>query len=139
MKDSPDEGLVVAQAAVALPSLELGPIQQETTAAAVAEDSGGDTGHPNHESVPSPRPFDCICDRGNLAKKHPGNIRFRTMVAEYLLTYQNARNKLAKGKIQQEIIEAFKDTGRFLREDKHTGRWYLMTNEDLRMKVGQVR
>eukprot|EP00523_Entomoneis_sp_CCMP467_P022234 CAMPEP_0168844660 /NCGR_PEP_ID=MMETSP0727-20121128/8854_1 /TAXON_ID=265536 /ORGANISM="Amphiprora sp., Strain CCMP467" /LENGTH=239 /DNA_ID=CAMNT_0008898315 /DNA_START=12 /DNA_END=730 /DNA_ORIENTATION=+ len=89
----------------------------------------------------SPRASDFICDRGIAARDHVGNLRLRTLVTQYLQQYRGAgSSKQKKRKIQREIIRVFKEQNRgarFVTKDKKSGRWFMVDDEDARIKVGQ--
>lgn len=85
---------------------------------------------PPKQSVASPTEWDCICDRGKFAMNHSGNKRLRRLVTKNLERYRNSTTKTEKSEIQIEIVSVFRHTGRFLEEDKHTGRWYHVDDEN---------
>jgi len=60
--------------------------------------------NPAAEAIKTPMPMDVICGRGKSVS-HPGNQRFRELVAERKDEYQRARRRDDKTKITFEIVE----------------------------------
>lgn len=66
--------------------------------------SSGAAATPRGEIVHEPRPMDVICGRGSRIT-HPGNQRFRKLVAENKSTYQRATRREDKTKITLDIVQ----------------------------------
>mmetsp|Transcript_9147 Transcript_9147/g.14201 ORF Transcript_9147/g.14201 Transcript_9147/m.14201 type:complete len:270 (-) Transcript_9147:249-1058(-) len=84
-----------------------------------------------------PTDFDVICGKGLRVKRHPGNIRFRTTIRKYMPEFQNARSKLEKGVIYSNIMDYMQKDGGFVKQDKATQRWYEVSENVAREKIGQ--
>lgn len=72
-----------------------------------------------------PGPHDVICARGKQALNHPGNLRFREMIAQSLDEYSEASTKLEKSNIVSTIVDAVREAsphGGFVKEVD--GTWY---------------
>ena len=66
-----------------------------------------------------------ICARGKEAYNHPGNLRFRELVADNLHTYKSSTSKMAKSQIVRDIIESVRlasPRGGFVK--KVDGKWW---------------
>lgn len=85
----------------------------------------------------NPSDADVMCGRGAQCFQHPGNISFRQIVMNHLPLYQEAQTKLQKSMIVIKIINAM---GRvlFVRYDNHFSRWFSLTDEAVRQKIGQT-
>ena len=58
---------------------------------------------------------DVLCGRGGATNNHPGNKRFRAIVADHMDEYLQARKK-EKAVIARRIVDMIKnDGGRFLK------------------------
>jgi hypothetical protein len=55
-----------------------------------------------------PGPFDVICGRGALVKKHPGNVLFKQKIQECLPAYAKATSKHQKSIIVSSVVEFFR-------------------------------
>lgn len=66
--------------------------------------SASSSAAPRGEVVAEPLPMDVICGRGSRIT-HPGNQRFRKLVAEQKDTYQRAKRREDKTKITLDIVQ----------------------------------
>jgi len=85
----------------------------------------------------NPTVEDVICGRSSLARNHPGNLYFRSLISEYKLKYaKSMRNE--KLSITTATIQAIHERGgRFL--TALTGdRWSVLSNPKVFEKVGQA-
>ena len=85
-----------------------------------------------------PNAFDVICARGNKAKKHAGNVRFRRIIKERFRSYDNAPTKVDKSVIVLGILREIQDKspdGGFIK--KVDGQWYSVGDNSAREKIGQ--
>lgn len=76
--------------------------------------------------VDEPHAHDVLSGRGGLINKHPGNVAFRRVVEANKQTYHSCK-KEHKLLLSQSIVEAVQNqnpSGRFLAQEKGTGRWY---------------
>jgi len=93
----------------------------------------------NKICIVNPYKNDVLSGRGNGSNRHPGNMRFRRLVAlehdGYILS-----SNIAKKRIALQIIEDVRKTtppGRFLEYDKNTGAWVCICNDRILQKVCQ--
>jgi hypothetical protein len=88
----------------------------------------------NDEWINQPGPLDVLQGRGLEAQVHPGNLRFRNIIAER----QKVHNKSLiheKTAISKEIVLVIKESGgRFLRQDEGHG-WKVVDDNVARAKV----
>lgn len=89
----------------------------------------------------NPRPpHDChvILARGRSAFSHPGNKRFRRLMADWLDAYSNATTKKLKSRIVSEIIDQVRLYGAdFLKQNPKSGKFHVVSDRVAREKVGQ--
>lgn len=86
-----------------------------------------------------PGPYDVICSRGSLPKKHPGNIWFVSLVEHNCERYIRAEGKMAKSIIVSEILDIVRKNspgGGFVKTDDD-GRWCETGDHLAREKIGQ--
>ena len=97
-------------------------------AAAVAVDSNGDL-----------TTRDVICAGGRTAWQHPGNQTLQRLINATLNEYSAAETKLKKGSLVSLVIRGIHlNGGRFLRRDKPTLPWEIVTSRVVREKIGQL-
>ena len=85
-----------------------------------------------------PRTNDVICAKGNDAKEHIGNIKFRHMINELSESYGKATSRHQKTAIVNQIMDSIHNNdGAFIRYDGHDGCWYEVSEPLAREKVGQ--
>lgn len=63
--------------------------------------------------ISTPASHDIICGRGKMTSSHPGNRRFRELVLERKQAYQRARRRDDKTRITFELVQNFRDAGRY--------------------------
>eukprot|EP00542_Grammatophora_oceanica_P016133 CAMPEP_0194043194 /NCGR_PEP_ID=MMETSP0009_2-20130614/14866_1 /TAXON_ID=210454 /ORGANISM="Grammatophora oceanica, Strain CCMP 410" /LENGTH=249 /DNA_ID=CAMNT_0038687321 /DNA_START=661 /DNA_END=1410 /DNA_ORIENTATION=+ len=87
-----------------------------------------------------PGDYSVICARGRLSSSHPGNKYFKQVVQEHLDAYGAAReSRLGKGQVVSSIIDTIRTKspiGSFVKQDPVSGRWFEISNEMAREKVG---
>ena len=86
-----------------------------------------------------PSSWDVVCAKGKKYFMHPGNQRFRAMVARNLKGYQNTTSAKEKSRLVHEIINAFRDNsdeGGFVKQDTD-GRWFEIGTDAAREKVSR--
>ena len=67
------------------------------------------------------------------------NVRLREVIDDSLDEYQSARSKMERTAIVSQIIASVQDgTGKFVRQDVHTKRWFHVSSRTTREKVGQA-
>jgi len=87
-------------------------------------------------------PHDVLCGRGGATNNHPGNQRFRAIVAEHMPEYLLARKK-EKAHIARRVVRSIqRDGGRFLKrqKDHSTGTevWMEVTDKKATEKTSQA-
>jgi hypothetical protein len=81
------------------------------------------------ESINEPGPLDVLQGRGWKVQAHPGNLRFRKIIAERQKVYDKSLI-YEKTVISKEIVQVIKISGgRFLRQDEGgmAGSWWMIT------------
>jgi hypothetical protein len=92
-------------------------------------------GDDKNEWINEPGPLDVLQGRGWKVQVHPGNLRFRNIIAERQKVY-NKSLIYEKTVISKEIVHVIKESGgRFLRQDEGHG-WKLVDDKVARVKVG---
>lgn len=82
---------------------------------------------------------DCLCGRGGLANKHPGNVLFRRLVSYNKELYQSCENKSHKQLLTMSIVATVEQVGgRFLRRDDDTGEWIKISRKEAISKTAQA-
>lgn len=102
------------------------------------------TSHGINQMIPLPYnflpgPFDVICAKGKDAKKHQGNLYFRSLVKKSVNEYSQASTRIQKSMIVSNIIDAIRQkspNGGFVKEE--AGLWYDVGDHHAREKVGQT-
>jgi len=89
--------------------------------------------------IDPPRDWDFICNRGDVATHNESNQQMKAIVGQYIHLYKRKDlSKFERKMIQQGIVQNMQESGcRFLRQDQHTGKWYVVSDEEARIKVGQ--
>jgi hypothetical protein len=83
-----------------------------------------------------PGPLDVLMGRGYEAQIHPGNVRYRKIIAERQQIYEESLIH-EKTLIAKEIVRLIKESGgRFIRQDGHG--WILVDDKQARTKVSSV-
>jgi hypothetical protein len=86
------------------------------------------------EWINEPGPLDVLQGRGWKVQVHPGNLRFRNIIAERQEVYDKSLI-YDKTVISKEIVQVIKESGgRFLRQDEGHG-WKLVDDKVARVKV----
>jgi len=84
------------------------------------------------------RSEDVLSGRGGGTNRHPGNIHFRSIVAEAQPVYAGSR-KRDKSDIAKNIVKKIRDNrGRFLKLNDDTGLWYDVGDYKAREKASQA-
>jgi len=87
-------------------------------------------------SLITPNGSDVLGGRGNGSNMHPGNIKFRALVANHRETYIVASYSEKKFIIAQVVEKIRKGNGRFLK--KKNDDWYIMDEKDATKKTSQA-
>lgn len=83
------------------------------------------------------RDMDVICGRGRQAYNHPGNRRFRKIVADNYDSYSEATSKLRKSRVVTNILDMVNECGNFVKEEPKTGFYIIVSDRLAREKIGQ--
>lgn len=76
---------------------------------------------------------------GKTSFNHVGNRRFRDLIAANTDKYNNAKSRLEKSMVVHCIVEEVKKVkGRFLKQDRFSGRWYELDERQAKEKVGHA-
>lgn len=85
-----------------------------------------------------PRATDVVCARGKSYWEHPGNRKYRVLIAASTDKYASTSNKLEKTLIVSEIVEAIhNEGGMFVKKEKKGGPWVEVDEVFAREKIGQ--
>jgi len=92
------------------------------------------------KAVIDPNENDVLCGRGTRAYRHPGNKKFRSIVAKNKLTYNKSENSvkpiIAKGIVT--YIETRVPSGRYLIQDQERTGWYKISHAAAVQKTQQA-
>ena len=77
-----------------------------------------------------------IIGRGKKHSKHPGNLRYSTLVREEMDAYAAAENKAAKSDVISRLVTRVRATGNFVRESGKN-RWSLVEEHSVRTTTAQ--
>jgi hypothetical protein len=86
--------------------------------------------------------FDVLCGRGGATNSHPGNRKFRSIVARHRESYLAAKKK-DKPSYAQYVVGLVRNQTpsakcRFLKKDPNSDKWYDIGDEKAREKVAQA-
>ena len=88
--------------------------------------------------VSQPRDIDVVLGRGGKSNHHPGNKRYRDEV-QNLQKWYKASDKSEKTELSQHLVNFVHSYGgRFVKQEKGTGRWYVVSNLIARRKASQA-
>jgi hypothetical protein len=88
--------------------------------------------------VDQPRDIDVVLGRGGKSNHHPGNKRYRSEV-QNLQKWYKASDKSEKTELSQHLVNFVHSyQGRFVKQEKGTGRWYVVSNLVARRKASQA-
>lgn len=86
---------------------------------------------------------DIMCGRGGDFFFHPGNIAFREILDSKKERYFASSSKLEKSRVVVEILQVLREKGgenegvKFIRFDDQQQRWYTLSDEAAKQKIGQ--
>lgn len=91
----------------------------------------------NKQVVVVPEHLDVLCGSGQKVNRHPGNMRFRQVVASNLASYTVAVTKSEKSAVSQTVFEELTtSTGaRFLKKHSIFDKWHVATDKAARDKI----
>jgi hypothetical protein len=82
--------------------------------------------------------LDCVLGRGGKSNHHPGNKRYRSEV-QHLQKWYKSSGKAEKTDLAQCLVNFVHSYGgRFVKQEKSTGRWYVVSNLVARRKASQA-
>ena len=82
--------------------------------------------------------LDCVLGRGGKSNHHPGNKRYRAEVQNLQKWYKSS-DKAEKTDLAQCLVNFVHSYGgRFVKQEKSTGRWYVVSNLVARRKASQA-
>lgn len=82
---------------------------------------------------------DVLCGRGGKSNHHPGNKRYREVISRMKSGYRQIGNKTAKTDLSRAIVDhVYQYGGRFLRYDKDTNKYIVLTPSEARKKTSQA-
>jgi len=88
--------------------------------------------------IREPTDIDCVLGRGGKSNHHPGNKRYRAEV-QNLQQWYKASNKSEKTDLSQHLVNFVHSYGgRFVKQEKGTDRWYVVSNLVARRKASQA-
>ena len=83
--------------------------------------------------------IDVLCGRGGKSNHHPGNKRYREVISRMKSGYRQIGNKTAKTDLSRAIVDhVYQYGGRFLRYDKDTNKYIVLTPSEARKKTSQA-
>jgi hypothetical protein len=86
-----------------------------------------------------PADLDILCGRGGRSNHHVGNKRYRQVVGEMKASYRTVGSKSAKTDLSRAIVEHVQSYGgRFVKLDKATGKYVMLTQSEARKKTSQA-
>lgn len=100
--------------------------------------AGSDTALPDHFE---PSYYDVLCGRGKGCAAWVGNRRFRVTISINKERYIQAPTKVDKSLVVDEIVKTISSAspnGGFVKKDPVTGKWYKISEQAARDKVGHA-
>jgi hypothetical protein len=86
-----------------------------------------------------PTETDILCGRGKAFVNHNGNKYFSDIVRNNLHRYADAPRRLDKSKVVASVVAEILDSGaRFVKQEKNSGRWYQMNEDQAHEKTGHA-
>lgn len=85
------------------------------------------------------RDWDVLCGRGGKSNHHPGNKRYRQVVAEMKAKYRGTAAKTDKTALSRAIVDYVNGYGgRFIKKNSKAGKYILLTKAEARKKTSQA-
>jgi hypothetical protein len=83
--------------------------------------------------------LDVLCGRGGRSNHWPGNKRYRRVIKEMKNTYKSSEGRKSKTGLSRAIVDhVLGYGGRFVREEDESGRYYVLTKAESRVKTSQA-
>merc|ERR1712137_1071818 len=93
---------------------------------------------PDVKQYVEPTDLDCLLGRGGKSNHHPGNKKYRTEVLSLQEWYKTS-SKNEKTDLSQLLVDRVQSYGgKFLKMEKDSARWYIVTNIVARRKCSQA-
>jgi hypothetical protein len=87
----------------------------------------------------SPADTDILCGRGKAFANHPGNKTFSNIVRDNLQRYVDAPKRMDKSIVVASVVcEIISSGTRFVKQEKRSGRWYQMNQDQMHEKTGHA-
>ena len=74
-------------------------------------------------TIIEPNKFDVLCGKSRECVSFEGTRRFRQLIEQYRVIYQDAKNKQERMEITKEIVSSVGQTGRFLKFNRRLQAW----------------
>jgi len=100
-----------------------GSIEQEQRAVQYQKALGSEGAKPPQAAPHGTREFDVLLGRGRVHMKHNGNLYYRNLINSYSSRYQAAKSRIDKKQIKLEVLNCFKDKGKFMKYDDESNKW----------------
>jgi hypothetical protein len=92
-----------------------------------------------HLNFVVPGDQDILCGRSHLFFNHPGNVRFREIIARHMSEYSRAETKSAKTSVVRDVVrKIWYEGGKFLKLDKASNKWFESDALCATSKVGHA-
>lgn len=89
--------------------------------------------------VASPSELDVLCGRGGKSNHWTGNKRYRQVISSMRRNYRDIETKAAKTDLSAAIVSHVHSYGgRFLRLERTTGKYYVLSTAEARKKTSQA-
>lgn len=83
--------------------------------------------------------LDILCGRGGRSNHWPGNKRYRRVISDMKAAYKSSEGRKGKTGLSRTIVEhVLGYGGRFVREEDESGRYYVLTKAEARVKTSQA-
>ena len=85
-----------------------------------------------------PKLNDVILGRGNLHASHPGNVRFYSIIDQFLPLYETAESRPDKTKVVQDIYDTITSAGRFVKDDPASAACFVIETNAAKKKISHA-
>ena len=83
--------------------------------------------------------LDVLCGRGGRSNHWPGNKRYRRVISEMKSAYKTSEGRKSKTGLSRSIVDhVLGYGGRFVREEEESGRYYVLSKAEARVKTSQA-
>jgi hypothetical protein len=138
-KDSSVSGLKLLQSAVGAMSVKAVTAPTKKSKKIPTWSSSSSSGHKEVVIVDEATDFDVLCGRGGRTNHHPGNKRYRQVVSDMKAGYKTIGSKAEKTGLSRAIVDhVYNYGGRFLKLDRKTGKYQVLSVIEGRKKTSQA-